>query len=519
VLLIACANLTNLLLARGVTRRRELALRTALGASRGRLIEQSLTELVPLLTLGSVLGVIAAAWALDLLVPMLPADLPRVEAIGLHLPVLAFSVATVSLVVVFVGLWPAVQAAKHSMAASIAELSRRSTVAPGGARARDALVIGQIALTVLLLVGALVLMRSFLAVREVSPGFNPDNVLTAHLAVPRSKYRLERDVAALYTQVLDRVQALPGVVAAGMVNRLPLAGGNQSGGVELDGITPDKWPSVETRSITPDYFRALGIPVKEGRTFASSDVANAPMVAIIDERLARTIWPGASPIGHRLREGNDGEWSTIIGVVGHVRHSKLEEESRPQVYWNYTQRNQDRMALVVKTRGQPAALTKSIAAAVRSVDADQPLYDVRTFDTVVDRSLGQRWFQMVLLAVFAGMALVLASIGAYGVIAYGVGQRLNEFGVRMALGAQRWDVIRLVLRRGLTLFGVGAVAGLALAAGTVRVLSTLVYSIAPNDTASVLVTLVVLFAVSMAACYLPARRAAQVDPSMALRSD
>jgi predicted permease len=243
------------------------------------------------------------------------------------------------------------------------------------------------------------------------------------------------------------------------------------------------------------------------------------MVAIVDEDLARTMWPGKSALGRRLRWGQGMPWSTIVGVVGHVRHTGLDDDSEPQVYWNYPQRAADRMALVVKTRGEPAALTRAIAAAVRKVDPDQPIYDTRTLDAVIDRSLGERRFQMLLLGIFAAMALVLASVGAYGVIAYGVNQRLREFGVRIAFGARRRDVIAIVLKRGGMLFLLGAVFGLALAAATVRVLSSLVYGVTPRDTASFALATLLLFAVSTAACYLPARRAARVEPSIALRSD
>ena len=520
MLLIGCANLTNLLLARGVVRRRELAVRTALGASRGRLVEQSITELVPLLALGAALGVAIAAWIVHALVPFLPPNLPRSEAIGIHLPVLGFTMAVVVVIALLVGIWPAVHAARTSVSSTIAELSRGSTSARGRTRARDMLVIGQIAATLLLLVGATVLMRSFLALRQVNPGFNPQHVLSVHLALPRSKYPTEEAITRFYTQVLDRTQALPGVVAVGLVNRLPLGGGNQTGGVQVEGGEAAVTPNVQTRTVAPGYFRALEIPVREGRSFAPSDGGpNAQVVAIVDERFARIMWPGASPIGRRIREGKEGAWSTVVGVVGHVQHTKLDDESDPQVYWNYPQRVQDRLALVVKTRNDPAPLIQSIAGVVRSIDPQQPIYDARTLDEVVDRSLGDRLFQMVLLGVFAAMALLLASIGAYGVIAYGVGQRLREFGVRIALGAPRRDVILMVVRRGGMLFGLGAAVGLLLAVASVRVLSTLVYGVSPTDTVSFAIATLVLFIVSMAACYVPARRAARVDPSIALRSE
>jgi putative ABC transport system permease protein len=519
LLLIGCANVTNLLLARGLSRRRELAVRTALGATRGRLIEQSITELVPLLALGAVLGVFTATVALRTLVPLLPADLPRTESIGINLPVLGFATAIVIVIALLVGVWPAVDAAKSSVSAGLGELSRGSTGAPRRARVRDALVVAQIAVTLLLLVGATVLLRSFLAVRSVTPGFNPDNALSVSLAIPESKYPSDVQVNQFYTAVLDRVEALPGVAAAGYVNRLPLGGGNQTAGLQVEDAAPDaRWANVQTRTVSPGYFKAIGIPIKAGRSFTRRDGTDAPRVAIIDERLAQQFWPGASPIGRRVREGGD-EWSTIVGVVGHIKHLGLDDDSDPQVYWNYPQRTQDRLALVVRTPGTPSALTPSIAAAVREVDPEQPIYDARTLEAVVDRSLGQRWLQTVLLAIFAGVALLLASVGAYGVIAYGVGQRAREFGIRMALGAERRRVIGLVLRRGVALFALGALVGLALAGATVRVLSSLVYAVAPNDMLSFAFATVVLFVVSMGACYVPARRASRVDPSIALRAE
>ena len=519
MLLIGCANLTNLLLARGVARRREFAIRTALGASRGHLAEASLAELVPLLMLGGVLGILTAAGVVRAVVPVLPVDLPRTTEIGIHLPVLAFSAAVVIVVALLVGVWPALATARTAPRRSLADLSRGATSARGHTRVRDLIVVGQIAATLVLLVGATLLMRSFLAVRQVTPGFSPARVLSASVAIPRSQYPLDAQVTAFYTRVIDRIQAVPGVEVVGMVHRLPLGGGNQTGGVQIDGATDRPWQGVETRTASPDYFRALGIPIKEGRSFLASDGSDAPMVAIVDERLARTVWPGRSAIGGRLREGEGSPWSTVVGVVGHVRHTGLDDDSQPQVYWNYPQRPQERMALVVKARGDPAALTNAVAAAVREVDPQQPIYDARTLDAVVDRSLGHRRFQMMLLAVFAAIALVLAGIGTYGVIAYGVTQRVREFGVRMALGARHRDVIALVLRRGGLLFAFGTLAGLALASLGVGVLSSLVYGIAPRDMASFGLATLVLFVVSIAACYLPARRAARVEPTIALRSE
>jgi putative ABC transport system permease protein len=396
------------------------------------------------------------------------------------------------------------------IASTIGELSRGSTSAPSRARARDLLVVGQIAATLVLLVGAAVLGRSFLAVRDVRPGFNPHGVLSVNVAIPPSRYVTDRDITTFFTRVLDGVEALPGVTAAAIVNRLPLGGGNQTGGLEIEGGTVvTASPNVQTRAVAPGYFRALEIPLHEGRAFARTDDATAPAVAIVDERIARALWPNRSALGQRIREGKDGPWSTIIGVVGHVRHTALDDDSEPQVYWNYAQRPDGRMTLVVKAPANAAALAPSVAAVVRSIDAEQPIYDAMTLDDVVDRSLGERRFQTLLLGVFASIALVLASIGADGVIAYGVGQRLREFGVRIALGARRRDVVLLVIRRGGLLFGAGAMIGLVASAATVRVLATLVYGVSPHDGTSFVAATLVLLVVSLLACYVPARRAAR----------
>jgi putative ABC transport system permease protein len=522
MLLIGCANLANLLLSRALNRRRELVVRATLGASRGRLIAQSVTELLPLFIIGGILGIVAARWALSVVVPRLPTDLPRAENIGLQLPVLAVAAATLGAITLLAGIWPALSVARVGLSASVAELSRSATSAPRRTRARDVLVVSQIAMTLLLLVGAAVLMRSFAELRQVNPGFDSERVLSAHLAVARSKHPGDREIAEVYRQMLDRIRVLPGVEWVGMVNRLPLAGGTQNGRVELEdaGLDGVMTTTADWRSVSPDYFRAMGIRLVRGRSFTDADHADAPFVGIIDERLAQAAWPDQDPIGRRFRIGlPDMPWVTIVGVVGRIRHDTMEEETRPQVYWNYLQRTQDRMVLVVKTRSDPAALTRSVTAVVRAVDPDLPLYDVRTLDAVVERSLARRWLQTVVLGSFAAIALLLASIGVYGVIAYAVGQRLREFGIRMALGARRGDIVSLVLRRGARLFLVGAVIGIAGAVLAVRVLTSLVYGVSPLDPPSFVAATAILLAVGLTACYLPAQRAARADPTVALRSE
>jgi putative ABC transport system permease protein len=520
ILLIACANLANLLLSRALTRRKELAVRASLGASRGRLIAQSVSEVIPLLALGGGLGLLAAQAVLGALVPLLPADLPRAEGIALSPPVLLTALGTLAAVGLVAGAVPGFDAARHSVAATASERSR-TTAAPPRTRARDALVAAQIALTLVLAVGATLLLRSLGRLREVDPGFSPAQVVSLHLAIPRQKYGTDAEVARFCARVLERVRALAGVESAAMVNRLPLAGGIQMGGIEVEGVDARRLgiSSTDWRTVTPDYFRTMGIPLREGRDFAESDVEDRPPVGVIDERLARAAWPGQSALGRRFRHAPGLPWTTIVGVVGHIRHDRLDEDSRPQVYWNYRQRAQDRMALAVKTRGETQALASSLIAVVRSVDPEQPVYDVRTLDAVLDRSLAPRSLQTGLVAAFAGLALLLASVGVYGVMAYAVGQRRREFGVRLALGARRADLVRLVLSRGAALFAGGAAIGLVGAAAGARLLGSFLYEVAPLDPASFAAATLAVLAASMLACGAPARRAASVDPTVALRAD
>jgi putative ABC transport system permease protein len=522
MLLIGCANLTNLLVARALVRQSELAVRSALGAARARLIMQSIGELLPMLMAGGVLGVLGAAWIIDVLVPLVPADVPRVENVGLHLPVLLCTAATLAAIALCVGVWPALEASRGGLGASIASLSRGNTGAAAPSRVRDILVVAQIAATLWLVVAAALLMRSFSELRQVHPGFNAERVYSLHLAIPRSKYPTDRDVAAFGDRILERVRTLPDVVSAALVNRLPLAGGTQTGAIEIEGVDPKatRLGNVDYRSITPDYFRTLEIPLSSGRSFAETDTEAATQVAIIDERLARAVLAGADPIGRRVRiPVMNLPWLTIVGVAGHIRHDRLDQDTRPQIYFPYKQRTQDRMALAVRTRTDPAAIGGSLVAAIRGIDPEQPVYDARTLEAVVDRSMAQRWLQTTILGGFAAIALMLASIGVYGVVAYGVGQRRREFGIRLALGARSGEIVRLVMRRGVVLFTSGAAIGLLAAAASARALSTLLFNVTAFDPLSVGVATVVMFAVALAACGLPARRAGRVDPSLALRAE
>ena len=521
LLLIACLNLANLLGARAANRGREFAVRLALGASRGRLALQALAEVAPILLLGGLLGVAAVAGGIAAFIPFAPADLPRAENIAISIPVLLFSVGLLVVTGIIGGLLPAAQAWRSNLTAATREESRSTVGGPGQARTRSLLVVVQIALVLPLLVGAGLLTRSFSALVQVDPGFRPGNVLSLQLAIPRSKYMRDADVAAFCGRLVDRVAALPGVDSAGMVNRLPMAGVGQINPLEFDSQEPVK-PTVvsDTRTITPDYFRAIGIPLIEGRSFTEHDSATAAPVGIIDERIARALWPGRSAIGRRMRFPFPGApWMEIVGVVGHVRHDGLDIDPRPQSYFNYLQRAQDRMVIVVRGSQDVRALTPAILGAIRDIDPEQPVYDVRTMEDVVARSTAQRWLHMTLVTTFSVIALLLASVGVYGVISYGVTRQTRELGIRLALGAQRADVTRMVLRRGAMLAICGAAIGLTVAVLLTGAMKTMLFGVKPGDPVSFTLAAAILVAVALLASYLPARRAASVDPAITLRGE
>jgi putative ABC transport system permease protein len=523
LLLIGCANLANLLFARALVRGRELTVRAALGAGRGRLLLQSLTELLPILAIGGALGIFAAIWMVGLLVPFLPAQMPRVESIGVNGPVLAFSCGALLLTGLLAGLLPALQSSRADLATSMKDDARGASAGRERARLRNVLVIAQVAAAILLLIGASLLVRSFVRLASVDPGFNPDRAISLLMAIPRSKYETDPAVAAAAHRIVDRVKALPGVEAAGTVNRLPLGSGAiQTGGLQLErSVLPEeRIASADWRSATPDYFRAIGIPLVAGRFYTDSDTDTTPLVTLIDERLARLAYPNENPIGKRFRIDFPGEpWATIVGVVGHIRHDGLDVDPRPQVYWPLKQRGQDRIALVVRTKQDPTTMVTAITAAIREVDPDQPVYDVRTMTEVVAQSLSYRWLNMMLLTLFAAASLVLATIGIYGVIAYTAGQRQREFGVRIALGAERRDIVRMVVSQGARLAAIGGIIGVAGALLVARVLEGLLYEVGTRDALSFAGATTILLVVAIIASYVPARRASRSDPIQALRGE
>ena len=522
LLIIACVNLANLFGARASARRGEFAVRLALGASRKRLIAQAIAEAAPVLFLGGMLGVVLAERAVRIFVATAPDGLVRIESIALSGPVIAFSLALLVLTGLAASIAPAVQAWTSDFTTVTKDGGRGSTSGRARAVARRAGVVVQVAFALPLLAGAGLLVQSAIKVMRVDVGFDPERVSTFKFEVSRTKHPSDRQVGDYYARLVEAVRAVPGVANASLVNRIPLSGG-QTNPVHFENATnaPDELTNVDTRTVTPDYFATLGIRLIEGRGFTERDDADAPAVAIIDERLARTMWPGESAVGKRLRgpSWRGSGWITVIGVVGHVRTTSLEEDPLPQVYWSYRQWTQDRMVLAVRSATESPVAFAPVIAAIRSVDSEQSVYEVRTMTQIVERSVAQRRLSTILMAGFSGLALLLAAVGIYGVVAYGVTERLREVGIRSALGATRQQVMRLVVWQGTSMAVVGAAVGLVLAVAAAGVMSNLVYGVAPRDLSSILGATALLILVAGSASYIPARWAAKVDPAVALRAE
>jgi putative ABC transport system permease protein len=519
LLLIACLNLANLLGARATSRGGELAVRLALGASRSRLVAQTIAEVAPLLAVGGVLGVGAAYAGVQAFVAAAPPGIPRIENIAISAPVIVVALIVLVITGLAASLAPATQAWSADFTSVTKERGRSSTGGRRSAVGRRIGVAAQIAFAVPLLVGAGLLVRSSLALAQVDLGFKPEHVTSFHLAVSRTKYPQDAQVATFYSQLLQRVSAVPGVTHAGMVNRLPLVG-NQTMTIHVEQAAGNvvELSAVDSRPATPDYFAALGISLKEGRTFGEQDDAGAPQVAIVDDKLARAMWPGESAIGKRVQRFDD-VWCTVIGVVGHIHASTVDADPRQQVYWSYKQATQDRMVLVVRGEGPATALIAPVTSAIHEVDRDQPLYDVRTMESVVGRSLIQRRLTTVLIGSFGAIALMLAAVGIYGVIAYRVSQRLREFGIRVALGATQREVSRLVIGEGASMAVIGSAVGLVAALGLAGTMQSLVFGVTAHDAMSFVAATGALLVVAMIASYIPSRRASAVDPALTLRSE
>jgi putative ABC transport system permease protein len=520
VLLIACANVANLLLARSAARQKEIAIRAAMGASRTRVLRQMLTESILLSTIGGIAGLLLSIWLTDLLISIIPEGAPRLDQVGIDYHVLLFAFGISALTGVLFGIVPALQASKLDVISALKEGGRSAEGHPRTS-GRSLLLIGEVALSLMLLVGAGLLIKSFLRLQEIRPGFNAHNVLVATLALPYPKYQYEQ-FEEFFRQLKERLEAAPGVKAAGGSINLPL---NASGYAIGRGFIPEDRPLTvdENRdamfsSITGDYFRALQIPLLAGRTFELRDNADAPKVVIINETIAkRHFGSPAAAIGKRLSIWRDEKFMReIVGVVADTKTGSLTGEGGAQIYVPNAQGRWNLMGLVIRTAGDPAAFATTLRHEVQALDKDQPIYNVRTMDDVVANSLGTRRVSMQLFTVFAIAALLLAAVGIYGVMAYSVTQRTQEIGIRMALGAQRSDVLRLVVRQGMILAAIGVVAGLIGAFGLTRVMASLLFNVRPDDPTTYLAISFLLIVVAFLACYLPARRAAKLDPVIAL---
>jgi len=524
VLLIACANVANLLLAGAAARQKEMAIRTALGASRWRVMRQLLTESTILALAGGALGLFFALWGVALMTKLLPGDFPRLTEISMDWRVLGFTLSVSVVTGILFGLAPALQISGTDVQDSLKESGRGSSGGRRHNRLRSLLIVGEVALSVVLLVGAGLMFRSFMQLQAVNVGFTPQQVLTVRLTPSGPSYKADADYMSFYTRVMQGISTLPGVVSVGAINTLPLAKG-PTGGFTIEGgpiLTPDKVPSTNYRGVSSDYFRTMNIPIVQGRAFTERDTANAPLVIIVNQATARRDFPNESPVGKRVSLGGRDPkgnpiWWEIVGVSADVRNLELRDEASPEFYTSALQDTWTGMSVVVRTTVDPAGLSPEIRRIVAEVDRSAPVSEVKTMEHIVDEAVTQPRFNLFLLGLFGGIALLLSAAGIYGVTAYAVTQRTREFGIRMALGAQVADVLRMILGQGMLLIGAGVVIGLGASFALMRLLKSLLFGVSVTDPLTFAGIAVVLMFVALLACYIPARRATKVDPLIALR--
>ncbi len=526
VLLIACANVANLQLARADVRRREVAVRAALGANRGDIVRQLLVESVMLAIAGAAAG-LAVAWAgLQIVITLRPANLPRLDETALDGPVLGFTALLAIVTGILFGLLPALQLSRPDVTGVLKDGGRSGTAGRSRQLARRVLVVLQLASSVILALAAGLLIRSLVELNRIDLGFNPTNVLTAQLQVPATDYPQPADVVRFHRQVIERVAQIPGVRGAGSVRVLPLARTIGDWSIKIEGrpYVPEENPNGDFQSVTPGYFEAMGVKLVRGRFLTAADREDSMPVAVINDTMAARYWPGEDAIGRQFMMGTDDKpWLTIVGIVGTVRHNAIVEAPRAEMYVAHAQlpghiRSAPRgMTLVVKTAGNPLAIAGLVRDAVRTIDRNLPLSDIRTMEAVAASALAQPRFVTFLLALFAGTALTLAAIGIYGTISLLVSERTQEMGIRLALGADRPTILKLVLGQGLMLTAIGLIAGLAGAAILTRALSGLVYGVGTLDPVTFIAVPAILCVVALFACLIPARRAAALDPITTLR--
>jgi putative ABC transport system permease protein len=521
VLLVACANVSNLLLARAAGRRAEIALRSALGASRWRIVQQLLVESLMLSLLGGALGMLAATWGVHALAAVLPEDLPRVDAIGVNASVLGFSLMLSMAAGLLFGVAPAIYASVPDLSAVLNETGRDGRMAGSRRRFLDVLVAAEVALALVLLTGASLSARSFVRLSGVAPGFDPSSVLSLNVALPGGRYSDRNRVADFYRRYVEQLAGQTGVVSVGGVMRPPLSGDGLGGTFTIVGRAEGPDQRMQVRPATPGYFETLRIPLRRGRLFTAADRQGSANVAIISEEAERRFWPGEDPIGRRIRIhvalGVREREREIVGVVGDVKIRSLDVASPPVAYVPHAQYVSDEMTLFVRTAGDPMGLVPMVKGELSQIDREVALTDVGRATHLLSAAVAPSRFRMLMMGLFAFVGLVLAAVGLYGVMAYSVGQRRNELGVRVALGAESASLLRLVLREGLTPVVIGIAIGLAGAAALTRVMSTLIFEVDPFDPVTFAAVPVLLAIVAAVACYVPARRATRVDPLIALR--
>ena len=523
VLLIACANVGNLLLARAASRQKEIAIRRALGASRFRLARQLITESVLLSLLAGGVGLLMALWGTGVVESLVSQVTPLIVTINIDSRVLGFTVAISILTGIVFGLAPALRATNADLNETLKEGGRSSGASASANRLRSILVIAEVAMAVVLLIAAGLLIESVMRLRNVNPGFNAGNQLTMNVVLPNAKYPKDEQVVDFYRQLSERLEALPGVVATGFTSVLPFSANFDGRGLAVEDYPkpPGKEISVDLYIATPGYLNAMGISLLQGRAFSIEDEKTRPLIALINETMSRELWPDQSPIGKRIKFPGSAkypqQWRTIVGVVGDVKQYGLDKKAPMQMYMPEAQSPTRFMTLVVHASSDPSNLIAAVRGEVQALDSDQAVYSIATMEQLLADSIALRRFSMLLLMIFAGVALTLASIGIYGVISYSVVQRTREIGVRMALGAQRRDVLKLVIGQGMLVTGLGVAIGLGSAIALTRLMSSLLFGVNPTDPLTFAAVSVLLTGVALGACLVPATRAARVDPMVALR--
>jgi putative ABC transport system permease protein len=512
------------LLARAAVRQKEIALRLALGANRARLTKQLLVESVMLSMLGGVVGLALAYAGLQVLTRFIPPDLAQATVINIDAKVLVFTILVALVTGLLFGLAPASQASHFNLNDTLKEGGRDSGSGVRGKRLRSLLVVSEVAVSFILLIGAGLLINSFMHLRNIDPGFRADHLLGLNVDLSELKYPDTARRVAFFDEAVRRVQALPGVQSVAVAGNLPLTYNGDSMPIGVEGLAdppPDQRPDVIFRAVGPGYFNTMGIPLVQGRDFTDQDTLDSTMTVVVSEKAARHFWPNADPIGKRLKGGStthEGPWRTVIGVVKDVRQNDFIAEPKMQMYFTYRQlKNLMPNALVIRTAVDPMSLAPSVRGAIWAVDKDQPVSNMNSMEDVVSRALARQRFSTLLLAIFAGLALVLAAVGIYGVMSYSVAQQTREIGIRIALGAQRSDVLKMTVIQGLKLVAIGLVIGVAAAFVLTRVMASLLFGISATDPVTFLTISVLLLAVALLASFIPALRATRIDPMVALR--